>query len=74
MGYNSVDAISSSFVAPSPIKWRQPAFGGATVPAITPVKKESTQAETKHSINPFSVTSFNLNCPKRDFDTIDMLG
>ena len=66
------EAINSSFVAPTPIKWRQPAFFGTSVPAITPVKKEQPQAQ--QSLNPFAVRNYSLDYPKRDFDTIDLLG
>lgn len=68
------EAINSSFVAPTPIKWRQPAFFGTSVPAITPVKKEQPQAQPHAAANPFAVTHYSLDCPKRDFDTIDLLG
>lgn len=75
MGTSPVD-FNTSFVAPTPIKWRQalPFNGGngTAIPAIQPVKKESEQKTA--GLNPFSVTNFNLGCPRRDFDTIDLLG
>ena len=71
------EAINSSFVAPTPIKWRQPSFFGTSTPAFAPAKKaseEAAPAKTSYASNPFAVTHYSLDCPKRDYDTIDLLG
>lgn len=71
------DAISSSFVAPTPIKWRQPSFFGTSAPSFTPSTKSTKEAapeKTSYASNPFAVKHYSLDCPKRDYDTIDLLG